>query len=305
MRYIFVCLVAVAALDRPAVAQQPSIARVPDCVVVLADQADLGPLEAGTIKDIKVAEGQMVGEKDLLVQLEDGKAQAELDVAVAKYHSAETKSQAAKINVEYATSANAVANQDYKVSQAANNNVKGSIPQVTMNEKYLKCEETRLSILKANSDRDVAAEDAKVAAAEVAAARLMVERHKILSPLAGEVVDIRKHKGESVQPTEAAIRIVRLDSLWVQGNVLAANYPRGELDGQDVTVEVVVAGHPTQSLPGKVIFVKPLTDTGGTYMVRAKVENRKVNGSWLLFPGMQGEIMNIQRKAIPAESTLR
>ncbi len=301
MRYIVVCVIAVAALGRPAVAQQPAIVRVPDCVVVLADQADLGPLEAGTIKDIKVVEGQMVAEKDLLVQLEDGKAQAELDVAVAKYSSAETKSQAAKINVEYATSANAVANQDYKVSQQANVAVKGSIPQVTMNEKFLKCEETRLSILKANSDRDVAAEDAKVAAAEVAAAKLMVERHKILSPLAGEVVDIRKHRGESVQPTEAVVRVVRLDTVWVQGTVLAANYARAELDGQDVSVEVVVANHATQTLAGKVIFVNPLTVSGGTYMVRAKVENRKVDGSWLLSPGMQGEIMNIQRKALPRQ----
>ena len=37
-------------------------------------------------------------------------------------------------------------------------------------------------------------------------------------------------------------------------------------------------------------------------MVRAKVENRKVNGSWLLSPGMQAE-MNIQLGKLPLDTT--
>ena len=45
----------------------------------------------------------------------------------------------------------------------------------------------------------------------------------------------------------------------------------------------------------------PLTDTGGTYMVRAMVKNIKLNdaeSSWLLYPGMQAE-MNIQLRRLP------
>ena len=103
----------------------------------------------------------------------------------------------------------------------------------------------------------------------------MVDRHKVLSPIAGVVVDIRAHKGEAVQPTQAVIRVVRLDSLWVEGNVSAARFARAELDGRPVTVDVVITRDEKASLPGKVIFVKPLTDTGDSYMVRAKVENRK------------------------------
>jgi hypothetical protein len=41
-----------------------------------------------------------------------------------------------------------------------------------------------------------------------------------------------------------------------------------------------------------VVFVKPVIE-GNTYQVRAEVENRKVNGFWLLTPGMPAQ-MNIQ-----------
>ena len=62
-------------------------------------------------------------------------------------------------------------------------------------------------------------EEAEVAKAEVDAAKVMVERHKVLSPIAGVVVDIRTHKGEAVQPTQPVIRVVSSTRLWVEGHV--------------------------------------------------------------------------------------
>ena len=134
----------------------------------------------------------------------------------------------------------AVAKAEYEVNKKANDDVPGSVPQVQLNELFLKCKETELAIEKANLDRKVAGEEAKVAKAEVEAAKVMVDRHKVLSPMAGVVVDVRAHKGEAVQPTQAVIRVVKLDSLWVEGNVPAAKFARSELDGRDVTVDVVI-----------------------------------------------------------------
>ena len=75
-------------------------------------------------------------------------------------------------------------------------------------------------------------EEAKVAKAEVEAAKVMVDRHKVLSPIDGVVVDVRAHKGEAVQPAQPVIRVVKLDSLWVEGDVPAAEFARAELEGQ-------------------------------------------------------------------------
>ena len=159
-------------------------------------------------------------------------------------------------------------------------------------ELELKKEETELSIEKAKLDQKIAAAEAEVAAAEKGEAEVMVERHQLRSPLTGVVVDVRAHKGEAVQPSQAVIRVVRLDSLWVQGDVPAAEFARSTLDGHDVTINVAGEKNP---LPGKVVFVRPLMDQGNTFMVRARVDNfRQPNGDWLLHPGMRVE-MNIQR----------
>ena len=147
----------------------------------------------------------------------------------------------------------------------------------------------------------VAIQEAKVAEAELEAAKVTVQRHKVLAPISGEVSEIVAHKGEAVQPTQPAIRIIKLDNLWVEGRVSASRLARAELDGQDVTVDVAIKSGEKRSLPGKVVFVRPLTDTGGTYMVRAMVKNIKLNdaeSSWLLYPGMQAE-MNIQLRRLP------
>ena len=272
----------------------PAIANVPHCLVVLAEQADLPPQEAGVIQEIAVMEGQQVDENQLLLQLDDRKAQREQEVAEAKYDAAKAKAKD-DINIRYAVAAAAVAKAEYEVNKKANADVPGSVPQVRLNELFLKCKETELAIEKARLDRSIAAEEAKVAKAEVEAAKVMVDRHKVLSPIAGVVVDIRAHKGEAVQPSPGGDPRRQTRQPVGRRQRARRQVCAGRTRKAHVTVDVVITRGEKKSLPGKIIFVKPLTDTGDTYMVRAKVENRKVNGSWLLSPGMQAE-MNIQLK---------
>jgi multidrug efflux pump subunit AcrA (membrane-fusion protein) len=61
------------------------------------------------------------------------------------------------------------------------------------------------------------------------------------------------------------------------------------LEGQPVTVDVVITRDEKKQLTGKVVYVSPLTDSGDTYMVRAKLDNK----DHVLSPGMQAE-MNIE-----------
>ena len=292
MRCIVSCFIAVAALGRLAVADDtssPATAIVPNCFVAVAEQADLPPQEAGVISEIAVSEGQRVEKDQLLMQLDDRKAEKELEVATAKYEAALAKAKD-DINIRYAKAAADVAKAEYNVNKEANDQVHGSVPKVRLSELFLKCKETELAIEKATLDQTVAAAEAKVAQAEVGAARVMVDLHKLVSPIAGVVVDIRAHKGEAVQPSQAVIHVVKLTSLWVQGNVPAARFARAELEGKKVMVDVVITRGEKRSLPGEVVFARPLTDTGDSYMVRAKVANQELNGSWLLSPGMQAEM---------------
>ena len=292
MRCMVCCLVAVAALGRLAVAQDsssPGIVKVPHCTVALAEQADLPPQEAGVIREIPVKQGDKVEKGQPLLQLDDRKAQKEQEVAEAKYEAALAKAKD-DINVRYAIAAAAVAKAELEVNQKSNEDVPGSVSQVRLNELILKCKETELAIEKATLDRNIAAAEARVGKAEVEAAKVMVDRHKVVSPINGVVVDIRAHKGEAFLPTQdrAVIRVVNLDTLWVQGDVSAARYARADLENKKVTVDVVIAHGEKRALDGEIIYVSPLTDTGDSYQVRAKVANSK---GWLS-PGMQAE-MNI------------
>ena len=229
----------------------------------------------------------------MLLQLDDRKAKAELAVAEAKFQAADKKAND-DINERYAKAAAAVAKAELDVNRLANAEVPGSVPEVRLSELRLKCRETELSIEKAALDRKVAREEANVAKAEVQSAKVMVDRHQLFSPISGIVVDVRAHAGEAVQPTQPVIRVANLDTLWVQGDVLAGEHSRGELEGKTVHVDVVNGQKNKVQLHGKVIFVKPLTDPGDRYMVRAEIVNQPDGRSWLLYPGMQIEAMRIE-----------
>ena len=111
-----------AALGRLAVAGKTrvaAIANVPHCVVALAEQADLPPQEAGVILEIPVKRRRQVDKGQLLLQLDDRKAQKELEVAEAKYEAAMAKAND-DINIRYAVAAAAVAKAEYEVNKKAN-----------------------------------------------------------------------------------------------------------------------------------------------------------------------------------------
>ena len=107
MYYNSLLLAATIALSQLAAGQEvespPTTAIVPDCVVAAAEQADLPPYEPGVLMQIKAHEGQQVDAKELLVQLDDRKAQRELEVAQAKFSAAQAKAND-DINVRYASS---------------------------------------------------------------------------------------------------------------------------------------------------------------------------------------------------------
>ena len=248
-------------------------------------------LEAGVIRDIPVHEGQQVAQNDLLLQLDDRKAVADEQVAEAKYNAAKAKADD-DINIRYSVAAADVAKAEYESAVKGNQDVPNSTPRVKMNELLLKCTETKLAIEKARLDRNVAEKEAAAAQAEVEAAKVTIDRHKLLSPISGVVQAIRSHKGESVQPNQPVIRVMQLDTLWVEGHVSPEKYARSDLDGRECTVDATIIHHGPQSFRGKVIFVDPMTENDGSYIVRAKIENvkDKESGAWLLYPLMTAEM---------------
>jgi macrolide-specific efflux system membrane fusion protein len=270
----------------PAQAAQRATAELSNCPVVLIEEAQVPGQEAGVLKKILVHEGQAVEADELVAQIDDAKSQIDLRMATAKQKAAEEKS-SDDINIRYAQAANATANAEYVANLEACKRQPGSVPQVRMNELLLKCKETELSIEKARLEYRVAGHEAEAAKAEADAARENIRRRQIHSPLTGVVVTLHRHDGEWVQPGDPVLRVIRMDRLWVKGYLSTAEYGRGEIENRPVTVTIDLAiGRKVPPLHGKVVFVSPITDAGGKYMIRAEVVNQNTGGHWLLSPGL-------------------
>ena len=250
------------------------------CNVVVAETAELSPREPGILKEEPIGVGKHVDAGQLVLQLDDMKAQQDLHVAQAKYEAARTKADD-DVNIRYSKAAADVAKKELEYNKKANDRVPGTVPKSKLDELELKCIETSLAIEKATHDHIVAVSETGIAAAEVKAAETMVELLKVYSPIDGEVVEVRAHKGEAVQPTQpGVIHIVGLNKVWVEGQVSAAEFTREQLENRSVTVEVAIksAGKNStekKSIAGKIVYVSPITEAGGGFMVRAEVVREK------------------------------
>jgi multidrug efflux pump subunit AcrA (membrane-fusion protein) len=267
---------------------------LPNCLLALDAEVQVPAQEAGRLLKLPAREGMQVATGDLLAQIDDTIPRMQHAVAQYKLKVAEREAKD-DVNIRYASAAADVARADYDQAMDANRRVSGTVPQAEVRQRLLKYREMVLSIEKAEKDRAVAALQAQVADAEVQAAAANLERRRIVAPLDAVVVELTKHEGEWVQAGDPVMRLVRIDRLRVEGFLNAKDYRLAEIQGRPVSVVVKLARGETQTITGKVVYVKPLIEAGGEFLVRAEVQNIKQNGTWLLSPGLNAE-MTIQLK---------
>lgn len=258
-----------------------------NCFVMLVEEADIPAQEAGVLAELKVAEGTGVRAGDLLVKIDDRRAEIDKRLAADQYASAREKADN-DINFRYATAAADVAEAAYQAALDANRRVDNSVASSEVRKLKLEHRRAVLQIEQSRLERSTMGHEAQEAAAKLEAADDNLRRRKITSPLDGVVVDVRRHVGEWVQPGDVVLHVVRLDRLRVEGFVKAADAPASRIRGRDVTVAVELpgqAGKERHEVTGKVVFVSPLLQTGGDYRVWAEVKNRQQDGQWLLQPG--------------------
>ena len=80
-------------------------------------------------------------------------------------------------------------------------------------------------------------------------------------------------------------RVVRMDTLQVEGFLNANEFNPHEIADRLVTVEIQLAGGQPLPVQGRIVFVSPLIQAGGKFRVSAEVENRREGGQWILNPG--------------------
>jgi multidrug efflux pump subunit AcrA (membrane-fusion protein) len=255
----------------------------------LAEEAQIPAQEAGRLEKIHVREGQSVSVGDLLAKIDDAQPLVAAEVAQAKLNVA-LKEATDDINVRYAQAAAKVARTSYDMGMDANRKIAGTVPEMEIQERYLKWVEMTLSIEKAQKEMDVAKLQVAVSTAELKAAEVNIERRRITAPLNAVVVELSRHEGEWVQPGDPVMRLVRVDLLRVEGFVRATEHSQLEIrKGQPVQVVVSLPHEQRETFAGEIVYVKPIVE-GGSFLVRAEVKNRQQNGVWVLSPGLNAEM---------------
>ncbi len=273
----------------PASVRAADSVTLPNCLLSLDEEAQIPAQESGRLTKIPVREGQSVSAGDLLAQIDDDIPRMQYNVAYYKLKVAE-KEALDDINIRYAEAAAKVAEADYKQALEANAKVPGTVPQAEVRQRLLKLREMELSIEKAQKDMAIAVLQKQVSEAELQANKVNLERRKLTAPLDAVVVELARHEGEWVQAGEPVMRLVRVDRLRVEGFLNAKDFRASEIQNRPVTVVVALARGGRETLQGRIVYVKPLVEAGGDFLVRAEIQNRKENDAWVLSPGMNAEM---------------
>jgi macrolide-specific efflux system membrane fusion protein len=260
----------------------------------LDEEVQVPAQEAGVLVKIPVREGQQVAQGDLLAQIDDVVPRMQYNVADFKHKVAE-KQASDDIEVRYAAAGAEVYGAKLQRSLKANAKTPNTVSESDIDEQRLERDKFILSIEKAKKDLAIAAIQADVAKAELQAAAANLERRRLVAPIPAVVVELSRHEGEWVQQGDPVMRLLRIDRLRVEGFLNAKDYRLAEIEGRPVEVTVTLARGQKETFPGKIVFVKPLVQAGGEFLVRAEVQNRKQNDAWVLSPGLNAA-MTIQLK---------
>ncbi len=275
----------VAGSDANQNASPGSVPVLTGCIVKLQNDIKLPAKEPGVLVQLSVDEGSQVRAGDVIGKIDD--SEPRMQKQVANYAlSAAVKRYRDDVEIRFQKAAADVAEAEHEVLLEANRKAEGAVSQSDIRRAKLEHTKAVLGIEKTLHDQELAKYEAFTKKAELEATDLAIERRAIHAPFDGEVVALYQHQDEWVSPGDPIVRLVRLDTMHVEGAVDQKSYDPHEVRDCDVTIEVEMARGRKMSFPGRIKSVSPLIDHRGTYRVRAEVVNRQENGRWLLRDGL-------------------
>jgi macrolide-specific efflux system membrane fusion protein len=256
-----------------------------DCIVSLIEEIDVAAQEDGLLTYVEAREGMHVKKGLQLAQVDDREAQARHSAAVSAHRRAKTEAEN-DVNIRFARASADAAKADYDQGAEVNAKFANSVPVAEMRRRKLAWDKAVLSIEQAQLEQQKAQHEMEAKAEEMELAKLAIDRRKILSPLDGLVVAVKKRPGAWITKGEPLLRLLRMDRLRVIGHVNAAHYGPHEVAGRSVSIRAHLERGRTERLTGKITFVHP-EQSGGDYLVWAEVENHTQNEQWVLRPGLK------------------
>jgi multidrug efflux pump subunit AcrA (membrane-fusion protein) len=276
--------------------------QLPICYTALIDDIDVPARETGLLRELHITEGMLVETGATLASIDDSIVQRKREEAEAKLKAADQRA-ASTVELSYAEAELAVASSEEAAGEKLR--AKGSMSFSEYQKLALEKRRAELQIEKTQNDLLIQKLSADAERAALASTVDAIERHRIVSPLDGNVHEIYKRPGEWIESGQAICRIVRMNRIRVQGFVLASQYDPQQLGGRAVTVVAELARGRTATFNGQIVHVglEKTSIQDARYVVWAEVDNQVENGYWMLLPGSAVSMtIHLDRPAVASES---
>ena len=256
-----------------------------ECIVKPKDEVDVPAQAAGVLVKLLVTEGEQVTTEQVLGEIDDTEPQMEKLLAELQKKKAQEEAEN-DVNIRFSQAAAAVYRASYNRKVEANRRNPNTITDTELEETKLTWKKSQLATEQSKFEQTLAQMTSEEKSAEVRAAQTKIDRRQIKTPVTGKVVAIFKEQGEWVDPGVTILQIVGFSKLYIDGFLNASRYNPSDVSGKSVTVKIKLARGRSVSFNGKISYVSHLVQSGGDYLVRAEVSNRKEQNNWILRPGL-------------------
>ncbi len=261
------------------------------CLIQLVNDIQVPATESGLMTYLGVKQGSNVKAEDLIAKIDDRVAQQAYNVANFAKQAADARAED-DIEIIYNIAAARVAREDWIELEEANQAVSKAVTESDLRRAKLDYDRAKLGTDKAKKDRELAGLDAQTKEAELEAALLGIDMRKVIAPFDGQVVEVLRDEQEWVQAGEPILRLIRLDTLKVEGYINYDDYDPSEIDGCEVTVEVNMGRGRTERATGRVVYIDPEAKFDGQYkfLFQAEIANRQENERWIISPRLEANM---------------
>lgn len=238
------------------------------------EQAELSTAESGVLTHLEVGEGTLVEEGQLLARIDDGEAQLLKERAETELMVAQTIAED-DIAVQFAKLTEEAARTELNRANESNEKFLNSVSQTEVERLKLQVDKSSLEILQALRKREIDKLTVRTKEHDLALSTLALKRRLLKAPFPGIVVQVKKHRGERVNPDTPVLRLIRMDRLRAESFIRASGSSSSWM-GRPVSVTVQGAEPPIPPQTGQLVFISPEVDpVNGQVRVTAEIDNRE------------------------------
>lgn len=283
---LMACLVQTADAQSPKPAE--AAIRAENCAVKLIREARVPAEVEGTLTEMKIEEGTHVKKGDILAVIDDTRAKLALQLKKAEELEARLNAEN-DVNLKDAINSEKTAAAEYESYVLLD--AKGAVPYWEKEKKKLEAERAKLRIDLAMLQEEIAKVQYAAKQAERQLAEVEVDRRRVAAPFGGYVEFRIAHLGEWVQPGSPVAHLVQLDTLRVEGDIDASQFPTAVVPGTPVDVTIHVGADKQYKVTARIGFVSSKLDARQRCRVWVEIQNVQQNGMWVIKPGMRADMV--------------